>query len=223
MFLMATTVSEKLKIKAGYILRTLNEPAAFRSGLMNLPPGVKIVNTGNPYHQLHWFVTNQAQLEKQMSKVMKLLKPGVLVWVYFPKGSSRMQTDLSRDKGWDCLMAEKDKLTRIGLISFDETWSVFGFRAKTKADKRKEANRKPEREILKWVNPKTKEVKLPDDLAEYFVKNKKLAAFFLSLSFTNKKEYIDWIVTAKKPETRAKRLSETIARLSKGWKNPRNI
>ena len=49
-------------------------------------------------------------MEKQMSKVMKLLKPGVIVWVYYPKGTSKLQTDLNRDKGWDCLLAEGDKL-----------------------------------------------------------------------------------------------------------------
>jgi len=73
------------------------------------------------------------------------------------------------------------------------------------------------------VNPKTKEVKLPDDLSASLKKNKKEAAFFDSLSFTNKKEYIEWIVTAKREETRNERIAGTIERLGKQWKNPRNI
>jgi uncharacterized protein YdeI (YjbR/CyaY-like superfamily) len=87
----------------------------------------------------------------------------------------------------------------------------------------KEAKPRPEREIFKWVNPQTKEVKLPDDLANILKKNKKQAEFFNTLSFTNKKEYIEWVVTAKQEETRTERIKETLARLSKGWKNPRNI
>jgi hypothetical protein len=83
-----------------------------------------------------------------MSKVMKLVKPEVIIWVYYPKLSSRIQTDLTRDKGWDCLLAERDKLTRINLISLNDTWSVFGFRAKTEADKKKEAKGKPEEKSL---------------------------------------------------------------------------
>jgi uncharacterized protein YdeI (YjbR/CyaY-like superfamily) len=73
------------------------------------------------------------------------------------------------------------------------------------------------------VNPQTKEVRLPDDLAFALKKNKKMSAYFNTLSFTNKKEYIEWIVTAKREETRAERLKGTIEQLGKQWKNPRNI
>jgi hypothetical protein len=220
---MANTIAQKLKIQPGYTLLTINEPSEFQKGLNGLPKAVKIVESGKEYNQVHWFVKNRAQMENQMSKVMRLLKPGTTVWVYYPKGASGIQTDLNRDKGWDCLLAEGDKLTWISLISFDDTWSVFGFRAKTEADRKKEAKPKEEREIFKWVNPQTKEVKLPDDLAALLKKNKKASDYFNTLSFTNKKEYIEWIVTAKREETRNERLAGTIERLNKSWKNPRNI
>ncbi len=220
---MANSISDKLKIKGGDTLLTLNEPLEFQKGLNGLPKGVKVVESGKDYDQVHWFVLNQAQLEKEMSKVMKLVKPGVIIWVYYPKGTSKLQTDLTRDKGWNCLLAEGDKLTWINLISFNDTWSVFGFRAKTDADRKKEAKPKPEREIFKWVNPETKVVKLPDDVAAALKKNRKATEFFNSLSFTNKKEYLEWIVTAKREETRKERVDGTIERLNKSWKNPRNI
>lgn len=220
---MASSVADKLRIKPGYTLLTIHAPADFKKGLTGLPAGVKITDSGKQYDQVHWFVLNKAQLEKEISKVMKLLKPEVTVWVYYPKVSSNIQTDLTRDKGWGCLLAEGDKLTWISLISFNDTWSVFGFRAKTEADKKKEAKPKEEREIFKWVNPQTKEVKLPDDLAAALKKNKKEAAYFESLSFTNKKEYIEWIVTAKREETRTERVKGTMERLGKEWKNPRNL
>jgi Bacteriocin-protection, YdeI or OmpD-Associated len=220
---MANSISDKLKIKAKYSLLTLNAPAEFKKGLQGLPAGVKISDSGKDYNQVHWFVFNRAQLEKELSKVMKLVKPEVIVWTYYPKVSSKLQTDLTRDKGWDCLLSEGDKLTWISLISFDDTWSVFGFRAKTDEDRKKEAKPKPEREIYKWVNPQTKEVTLPDDLAAILKKNKKQSDFFSTLSFTNKKEYIEWIITAKREETRTARLNGTIERLGKGWKNPTNI
>jgi hypothetical protein len=219
----ATSISDKLRIKKGFNLLTLNEPSEFRKGLKGLPAGVRIFPSGKDHDQVHWFVINRAQLEKEMSKVMKLVNENVIVWVYYPKGTSKIQTDLNRDKGWDCLMTESDKLTWISLISFDDTWSVFGFRGKTEADRKKEAKPKPEREIFKWVNAETKEVKLPDDLMVALKKNKKQMDFFNTLSFTNKKEYIEWIVTAKREETRTERINGSVERLGKGWKNPRNI
>lgn len=45
--------------------------------------------------------------------------------------------------------------------------------------------------------------------------------FFAALSFTNKKEYAEWIVTAKREETRTTRIKESIKRLGKKWKTPR--
>ncbi len=220
---MVSTISQKLKIKAGDTLLTVNEPSEFQKGLKGLPNSVKVVESGKDYNQVHWFVLNRTQMENQVSKVMKLVKPGIIVWVYYPKGTSKLQTDLNRDKGWDCLLAESDKLAWINLISFDDTWSVFGFRAKTEADRKMEAKPKPEREIFKWVNPQTKEVKLPEDLEAALKKNKKASEFFNTLSFTNKKEYIEWIVTAKQETTRTDRINGTIERLGKHWKNPRNI
>lgn len=220
---MANAIFKKLKIKKADILFVINEPPDFKKGLKILPKEVEIVKSGNDYNQIHWFVLNKAQLEKEMSRILKLLKPGIIVWVYYPKGSSKIQTDLTRDKGWDCLMSESDKLTWISLISFDDTWSVFGFRAKTEEDKKKEAMPKPEREIFKWADPKTKTVKLPEDFDSVLKKNKKELMFFNSLSFTNKKEYIEWIVTAKREQTKIDRINGSVERLGKGWKNPANI
>src|SRR5436190_3220724 len=217
---MAKAVTQKLKIKERYTLLSLNAPSSFKKGLGDLPRGVKIVSSGSDCDQVHWFVMNKSQMEKELSKVLKLVKGDVVCWIYYPKGTSGVQTDLTRDNGWEALL-KHDELQWISLISFNETWSTFGFRLKTDADKKKEAAPK-ERELFKWVNPQTKEVRLPDDISASLEKNKKQQEFFDMLSFTNKKEYIEWIVTAKREETRNERIKTTMERLTKGWKNPRN-
>lgn len=218
---MATTTAQKLKINEGYTLLTINAPSSFKKNLGELPKGVKIITIGDSYTQVHWFVTNKSQMEKELGKVLKLVKGDVVCWIYYPKGSSGIQTDLTRDKGWEALL-KHEELQWISLISFDETWSTFGFRVKTDADQKKQATSK-EREIFKWVDPQTKEVRLPDDFSVSLKKNKKQEEFFDTLSFTNKKEYVEWIVTAKREDTRNERVKETIERLRKGWKNPRNM
>ncbi len=119
------------------------------------------------------------------------------------------------------MLSKDNKLSWISLISFNDTWSVFGFRPKNEADKKKAAHPK-EREIFKWINAETKTIKLPDYFATVIEKDEKAAGFFQSLSFTNRKEYLEWIVTAKRPETRAERITRSIDRLRNGWKNPRN-
>ena len=63
-------------------------------------------------------------------------------------------------------------------------------------------------------------VDVPEDLKKLLTRNTKAKAFFDSLSYTNRKEYAGWISSAKKTETREKRLKETLAKLLKGMKNP---
>lgn len=104
---MAATLAGKLKIKEGYTLLAINAPKDFEASLSPLPPGVTVTGSGKEYQQIHWFVLNQARMEKDLPKVMQLLvaknteKQPVTCWTYYPKGASGIQTDLNRDKGWD--------------------------------------------------------------------------------------------------------------------------
>ncbi|HWI91159.1 MAG TPA: YdeI/OmpD-associated family protein [Flavisolibacter sp.] len=216
---MASTTAQKLKIKEGFIIQTVNAPPDYKKSLGLLPTSVKIIDNGKSFNQVHWFVKDKAQMEKELKKVLPLIKGQVTCWIFYPKGSSKIQTDLTRDKGWDQLL--KHDMQWISLISFDDTWSAFGMRQKTDADKKK--NEKPkERPIFNYVDPKTKTVTLPDDFSTALKRNKKQEAFFNTLSFTNKKEYIEWIVTAKREETRNERVKASVERLGKEWKNPAN-
>ena len=217
---MSNTLSQKLKIKEGYTLRTINAPENFVQTLSPLPAGVKISGDAKNYNQVHWFVRNKAQMERELNNILKLIKDDVVCWIYYPKGASKIQTDLTRDKGWDALL--KHDFQWLSLISFDDTWSAFAMRSKTDADKKKDTQPK-EREMFNYIDTQKKIVALPDDLATVLKKNKKANEFFQTLSFTNKKEYVEWIVTAKREETRNERIKGTIERLEKGWKNPRNI
>lgn len=63
-------------------------------------------------------------------------------------------------------------------------------------------------------------VDIPEDLTQALEQNPKAKEFFESLSYTNRKEYAVWISSAKKNETREKRLHETIRKLLIGLKNP---
>ena len=218
---MASSVADKLKIKSGYTLLVLGAPSNFKSSLEGLPPGVKISPDAKDYQQIHWFVKDRKQMENELGKVLKLLKEDVLCWIYYPKGTSGIQTDLTRDKGWDELL-KHDELQWISLISFDDTWSTFAFRLKTEKDKKKESKPK-ERPIFQYIDAAKKIIRLPEDFEKALKKSKKANEFLQSLSFTNKKEYVEWIVTAKREETRKERVSGSVERLEKGWNNPRNM
>ena len=66
------------------------------------------------------------------------------------------------------------------------------------------------------------ELVVPDDLAAALRKNKAAGATFVSFNYSQRKEYVEWIEEAKRPETRAKRLATTVEQLAEGktrhWK-----
>jgi hypothetical protein len=217
---MAVSTAQKFRIKEGYTLRTIHAPADFKKGLSPLPDKVTVSPNASTYQQVHWFVKDRAQMEEELKEILGLVKEDVVCWIYYPKGTSKIQTDLTRDKGWDLLLKE-NKMQWLSLVSFDETWSAFGMRLKTETDKKKEAAPK-EREIVKYIDPVKKVVYLPEDFEKELKKAPVQENFFNNLSFTNKKEYVEWIVTAKKEETRTTRIKESLDRLRKEWKNPSN-
>ena len=65
-----------------------------------------------------------------------------------------------------------------------------------------------------------KELILPMDLKQLLLKNKSAKSFFDSLSYTNRKEYVMWVDSAKRDETKRDRLRKTIEKLNAGLKNP---
>ena len=63
-------------------------------------------------------------------------------------------------------------------------------------------------------------VTIPHELLHAFTKNSKAKKFFETLSYTNRKEFVHWITSAKREDTKERRLLETIKKLLSGYKNP---
>ena len=73
-------------------------------------------------------------MDRLVPQLVSALKPDSMLWISFPKGSSKIQTDLTRDKGWDAL--QQADLKWLSLISVDETWSGFALRPYKPGEKR---------------------------------------------------------------------------------------
>ncbi|HEY3136087.1 MAG TPA: YdeI/OmpD-associated family protein [Blastocatellia bacterium] len=67
-----------------------------------------------------------------------------------------------------------------------------------------------------------KTLNVPDYLMAALKKNKKALSTFESFNYSNKKEYVDWLMEAKTGETRSKRLATAVDWMSEGktrnWK-----
>ena len=58
----------------------------------------------------------------------------------------------------------------------------------------------------------------PDDLAQALSLDDAAEEFFDSLSYSHRRAYVDWITSAKKPETRERRIGQAVEMLGKGRK-----
>jgi hypothetical protein len=120
------SLAEKLKLKPGAIACVLNAPPTYLDDLH--PPGGLKIDTAleGSFDWLQVFVQNKAELDKLAPFLPLALRSGGLLWLTFPKGSSKIQTDLTRDRGWEALQGADLKWTN--LISVNETWSAFSLR-----------------------------------------------------------------------------------------------
>jgi len=83
-------------------------------------------STNGTHDWILLYVESRAALEAALPAASAALaSPGTL-WIAYPKGASKRQTDLTRDQGWDSLKGAD--LMWLALVSIDETWSAFSLR-----------------------------------------------------------------------------------------------
>ena len=69
-----------------------------------------------------------------------------------------------------------------------------------------------ELEIQLDSRPRT--LHIPDDLAAALAGDAPAAAAFERLSFSHRREYVEWVAAAKRDDTRARRITKTLERLT---------
>ena len=127
-----TPIFKKLGIRPKHQVLILNAPEGYRNQLGTLPAGAELITTptsaGN-FDVVHLFVRNKSEVERDVPISIQLVKPGGLLWISYPKQSSKVPTDLNRDVLWAIF---PDKAWRpVTQISIDEVWSALRFRPKS--------------------------------------------------------------------------------------------
>ena len=74
-------------------------------------------------------------------------------------------------------------------------------------------------DIVLWKDEEIRTVEIPSAF-KTLLKKESLLAGFEKLSYTHRKEYVRWIMEAKKEETRQSRMAKAVAMLRKGGKTP---
>jgi len=115
------------KLKPGTRAAIVDAPPGYLAQLAP-PSDVDVSETldGGPFDWIQVFVRTSADLAAVIEPLTTAITPTGHIWISYPKGTSKMQTDLTRDKGWEPL--EGSDLMWLSLVSVDDTWSAFGLR-----------------------------------------------------------------------------------------------
>lgn len=213
----------RLKIKAGQRLLVLNASAEYLKQLQPLPENCTLENeiSNGIYDLVQLFAKTKAELNNLVKAVLTHLDNDAIFWICFPKKSSGFQSDLTMYTGWEVL--EQSNYNGISMVSLNDNWSACRFKPRGTSKKTDLCNDSIQKQdkYSTYIDVETKTIKqLPEDLAAELVKNSTAEQFFHSLSYTNRKEYLMWILTAKQDNTRTDRVQKTLAKLAAQKKNP---
>ena len=124
-----TPLIKKLGIKPKNRVVILNAPEGYREQLGTLPADAELVTTVTPtgsFDVVQLFARNKAELDRDGMMAIQAIRPGGILWISYPKQSSKVTTDLNRDVLWKVF---PDKEWRpVTQISIDEVWSALRFR-----------------------------------------------------------------------------------------------
>ncbi|WP_299443823.1 DUF3052 domain-containing protein [uncultured Aquimarina sp.] len=122
-----TPLSKKLGIKVGYTLLFYNRPDYYWNLFSDVPEGIKELDKIKPEEAdfIHIFCTTSDELHKQIPLYKTALKKTGMLWVSWPKGSSKISTDLKREPIREYIL--KIGLVDIKVAAIDEDWSGLKF------------------------------------------------------------------------------------------------
>ena len=213
-------IAKKLQIKPFYKILLLNAPEEYPAKLSPLPPDTEVnFQPSGSYDLVQLFVKNSDELREELKKLQEHLRPNTIFWITYPKKSSGIPSDLGMMQSWE--ETEKYGLQGVAAAAIDETWTALRFRPKEQIKKSESRNS----EIAKnsygdFIEPKNKTVTLPENIKTVLEKEPSAYIFFNTLSYSHRKEYVIWILSAKHEETKIKRLNKMLEMLSQGKKNP---
>lgn len=120
-------LAQKLRLREGMLATVLGSPIDAKMLLGELPVGAgvstELVSDEPPF--LLVFVRNQRELGRRVKELSSRLTPKTLLWFAYPKQSSRVETDLTRDRGWEAVTREK--LEAVAQVAVDATWAATRF------------------------------------------------------------------------------------------------
>ena len=126
---MATPLAQRLQIKSGKLI-VLNAPKGYAEVLTTELNHLTVsTRASGQAEAVLLFVNSLAEVAERTPKAIKAVKPDGMLWIAYAKGTSKVKTDVNRDKllvavqpiGWQ----------PVRQIALDDVWSAMRFKPST--------------------------------------------------------------------------------------------
>ena len=117
-----TPLAKKLGIKENNIVYLKSAPDNYLDLLSIVPENVSFKKKlSRNLDMIHFFTKSRAELEGAIEKLQNSIKPGGMIWVSWPKKSSKVATDITEDVIREVILPRG--LVDVKVCAIDETWS----------------------------------------------------------------------------------------------------
>lgn len=117
---------DKLGIKPGHTLLMAHAPDGYAALLGALPAGVtQVPSAQGTLDFVHAFFTRRAEFEREFAQLRAHLAKDGMLWVSWPKGKSKIKTDLNENLIREFGLA--NGLVDVKVAAIDDDWSGLKF------------------------------------------------------------------------------------------------
>jgi len=120
-----TPLPKKLGIKAGFRAQLANAPAEVRAELREALAECALVKQGDALDFVMMFTKSRVEMTKEFARIGKLLAPAGMLWVSWPKKSSKVATDVDENVVREIGLAAG--LVDVKVCAVTEVWSGLKF------------------------------------------------------------------------------------------------
>lgn len=122
-----TPLGKKLGLKEGFSVLLYNAPRHYLGLFTDFPENIIFTEDGEngSIHFIHLFCKTHNELQKSVTSYKPLLKKTGMIWVSWPKGGSKISTDLKREPIRDYALSTG--LVDVKVAAIDENWSGLKF------------------------------------------------------------------------------------------------
>lgn len=124
---MSSPLPKKLGMKPGMRGLILGAPARYIASLEPVPEDFSIATENSGlFDFIQIFVTELSQISEFARRLPKMAAPNPLVWISYPKQTSKLDSDLNRDVIWQEM--NRAGWPGVSIIAIDDVWSALRVR-----------------------------------------------------------------------------------------------